>query len=129
MHSKFIQARVIKTDQRVRVKQGSIGSDYFITDDKTPFHVSELDFNVNNDSEPLPDLPSPFKFSPFEKLKETFEANSRDFEVQFWRNFRAQIFLRLHSRKEKNPLGDTDAYIDTLYLQHQCFIKKYFKND
>ena len=44
MEERFIDAVVIKSGEKVRVRQTEAGSEYFVTEDNSPYHSKELDF-------------------------------------------------------------------------------------
>ena len=44
MEERYINAVVIKSGEKVRVKQSEPGSEYFVTEDNSPYHSKELDF-------------------------------------------------------------------------------------
>ena len=44
MEERLIDAVVIKSGEKVRVRQTEAGSEYFVTEDNSPYHSKELDF-------------------------------------------------------------------------------------
>ncbi|MBR3625059.1 MAG: hypothetical protein IKN48_01715 [Bacteroidaceae bacterium] len=141
MEERFIDAVVIKSGEKVRVRQTEAGSEYFVTEDNSPYHSKELDFTqqdiVDKLTQDLQDqMGDPFKESRkfYEKLMsslEPLESEKRRTEAatrEYWRKLRGDIYLELVKAKAFshsdviNPgsqdeiLETTNKAVSTLYL-------------
>ncbi|MBQ9884392.1 MAG: hypothetical protein IJM43_08080 [Bacteroidaceae bacterium] len=141
MEERFIDAVVIKSGEKVRVRQTEAGSEYFVTEDNSPYHSKELDFTqqdiVDKLTQDLQDqMSDPFKESrkfyekimtsldPLESEKRRTEAATRE----YWRKLRGDIYLELvKARASKDGdvtlsstqnviLEITNEAVSTLYL-------------
>lgn len=149
MEERFIDAVVIKSGEKVRVRQTEAGSEYFVTEDNSPYHSKELDFTqqdiVDKLTQDLQDqIGDPFKESrkfyeklmssldPLESEKRRTEAATRE----YWRKLRGDIYLELIKADASNDrdvtvestqntiLRTTNIAVCTLYLMDQAMFSK-----
>lgn len=149
MEERYINAVVIKSGEKVRVKQSEPGSEYFVTEDNSPYHSKELDFTQQDIVEILTkDLQEP-KEDPFKESHEFFkkimssldplESEKRRAEAaarEYWRRLRGDIYLELIKAEASNDrdvnvestqntiLRTTNIAVCTLYLMDQTMFSK-----
>ena len=134
-NKRLIEAVVIKTGEKVRVRQAEAGSEYFVTEDNSPYKSEELDFTQRD--ELLEWLLKP-KDDYFKERQDFMtkmmnnldpialeERRAKEAEKEYWRNLRGQVFIEMmKSVIHPVALEETDKIIETLYSQDVKFNEK-----
>lgn len=118
----YTKARVIGSDEIVRVKQAEPGGSYFITNDNDIYDIKQLDFSVEEESSR--------EEMTFSNISESMANGEKirmlSIEKEFWRNLRGSIFMTASTKQGLDEaLKVTEYILDKLKEQDIKFNKKF----
>lgn len=127
-----IKARVLATNEVVRVYQAKEGDMHFIDENNNPYTCEELDFNVEEQPidpmERLEKMMDIFKPAPLPKFPTQDEINESNLKLEKEKFKLKKEEMRLQFISDF-VLKNTSGYIDIAYSNAERIAKLIFDND
>lgn len=127
-----IKARVLATNEVVKVYQAKEGDKHFIDENNNPYMCEELDFNVEEQPtdpiERLEKMMDIFKPAPLPKFPTQDEINESNLKLEKEKFKLKKEEMRLQFISDF-VLKNTSGYIDIAYSNAERIAKLIFDND